>query len=91
IDDGHIVALTENGYEVKTLHDMGLSADLHSAMQLVNRLRMWGYTLYRQKPEDMFPDPWHSNTHWDNTMRESFFIFVLKVPLSFIREHPKVA
>ena len=28
--------------QVKTLHDMGLSADLHSAMQLVNRLRLWG-------------------------------------------------
>ena len=25
--------------EVKTLHDMGLASDLHSGMQLVNRLR----------------------------------------------------
>eukprot|EP00439_Symbiodinium_sp_Y106_P073670 s275_g13.t3 len=88
IDDGRIVAQTANGYEVKTLHDMGLASDLHSGMQLVNRLRRHGFNLVGNKPEDLVPI---NNTHPSSSRSwETFFVFSMKVPLSFLREHPEV-
>ncbi|CAE7876198.1 unnamed protein product, partial [Symbiodinium microadriaticum] len=88
IDDGRIVAQTATGYEVKTLHDMGLASDFHSGMQLVNRLRRHGFNLVGNKPEDLVPI---NNTHPSSSRSwETFFVFSMKVPLSFLREHPEV-
>ncbi|CAE7275191.1 unnamed protein product [Symbiodinium necroappetens] len=84
IDDGRIVAQTATGYEVKTLHDMGLASDFHSGMQLVNRLRRHGFNLVGNKPEDLVPI---NNTHPSSSRSwETFFVFSMKVPLSFLRE-----